>query len=75
MNPVPTNCPLDIDPIVIGRLIQKIETLEDAVRSNSEKVDMLEQQLHRTKGIGIGIVLATVGLSGVGGSLIAKWLG
>ena len=75
MNPVPANCPLDIDPIEIGRLIQKIETLEDAVRSNSEKVDMLEQQLHRTKGIGIGIVLATVGLSGVGGSLISRWLG
>ena len=67
-------CPLDIDPIEIGRLIQKIETLEQAVRSNSLKVDMLEQQLHKTKGIGIGIVLATVGLSGVGGSLISRWL-
>ena len=71
---VPEGCPLDIDPIEIGRLIQKVESLEQAVRLNSQKVDLLEQQLHKTKGIGIGVILATVGLSGVGGSMISRWL-
>ncbi len=70
----PEGCPLDIDPIEIGRLIQKVESLEQAVRLNSQKVDLLEQQLHKTKGIGIGVILATVGLSGVGGSMISRWL-
>ena len=29
----PPDCPLDIDPIEIGKLIQKIETLDESVRT------------------------------------------
>ena len=65
----------EVTDLEIGKLIQKVESLERAVMENNVKLETLEQQLHRTKGIGIGIILATVGLSGVGGSLISRWLG
>lgn len=65
----------DVTDLEIGKLIQKVESLERAVMENNAKLETLEQQLHKTKGIGIGIILATVGLSGVGGSLISRWLG
>ena len=65
----------EVTDLEIGKLIQKVESLERAVMENNAKLETLEQQLHRTKGIGIGIILATVGLSGVGGSLISRWLG
>ena len=64
----------DVTDLEIGKLIQKVESLERAVMENNAKLETLEQQLHKTKGIGIGIILATVGLSGVGGSLISRWL-
>jgi hypothetical protein len=72
---VPEGCPLDIDPIEIGKLIQKIETLDESVRTNNERLKEIEAQLEKTRGIGIGIVLATVGLSASAGSLIHKWWG
>jgi len=65
----------DVSDVEIGKLIQKVESLERAVCENNERLDSLEKQLHRTKGIGVGIVLATIGLSGVGGSLFTRWLG
>ena len=64
----------EVTDLEIGKLIQKVESLERAVMENNAKLETLEQQLHKTKGIGIGIILATVGLSGVGGSLISRWL-
>jgi len=45
------------------------------VKEQNVRLDKLDQQLERTRGIGIGIVLATVGLSGVGASLFTRWLG
>ena len=44
------------------------------VREQNDRLDRLDQQLERTRGIGIGVVLATVGLSGIGGSLFTRWL-
>jgi len=49
--------------------------LEVMVKEQNVRLDKLDQQLERTRGIGIGIVLATVGLSGVGASLFTRWLG
>ena len=65
----------EVSDVELGKLIQKITTLEEAVREQNTRLDKLDQQLERTRGIGIGIVLATMGLSGVGASLFTRWLG
>ena len=64
----------DVSDLEIGKLIQKVDSLEVMVREQNDRVDKLDQQLERTRGIGIGVVLATVGLSGIGGSLFTRWL-
>ena len=64
----------DVSDLEIGKLIQKVDSLEVMVREQNDRLDRLEQQLERTRGIGIGVVLATVGLSGIGGSLFTRWL-
>ena len=65
----------EVSDLEIGRLIQKVESLESMVREQNNRLDKLDQQLERTRGIGIGVILATIGLSGVGGSLFTRWLG
>jgi hypothetical protein len=64
----------EVSDLEIGRLIQKVESLESMVREQNNRLDKLDQQLERTRGIGIGVILATIGLSGVGGSLFTRWL-
>ena len=64
----------EVSDVEIGKLIQKVESLEVMVREQNDRLDRLDQQLERTRGIGIGVVLATVGLSGIGGSLFTRWL-
>ena len=64
----------DVSDLEIGKLIQKVDSLQVMVREQNDRLDRLDQQLERTRGIGIGVVLATVGLSGVGGSLFTRWL-
>ena len=64
----------EVSFLEIGKLIQKVDSLETMVREQNDRLDKLDQQLERTRGIGIGVVLATVGLSGVGGSLFTRWL-
>ena len=64
----------EVSDLEIGKLIQKVDSLEVMVREQNDRLDRLDQQLERTRGIGIGVVLATVGLSGVGGSLFTRWL-
>ena len=63
----------DVSDLEIGKLIQKVDSLEVMVREQNNRLDKLDQQLERTRGIGIGVVLATVGLSGIGGSLFTRW--
>ena len=63
-----------VSDVDIGRLIQRVESMDAAVRENNERLDSLENQLERTRGSGIGGVLAVVGVSGVGGTLISRWL-
>ena len=65
----------EVSDLEIGKLIQKVDSLESMVREQNDRLDKLDQQLERTRGIGIGVVLATVGLSGIGGSLFTRWLG
>ena len=64
----------EVSDLEIGKLIQKVDSLETMVREQNQRLDRLDQQLERTRGIGIGVVLATVGLSGIGGSLFTRWL-
>ena len=64
----------EVTDFEIGKLIQKVDSLEVMVREQNDRLDRLDQQLERTRGIGIGVVLATVGLSGIGGSLFTRWL-
>ena len=64
----------EVSDLEIGKLLQKIDSLETMVREQNDRLDKLDQQLERTRGIGIGVVLATVGLSGIGGSLFTRWL-
>ena len=64
----------EVSDLEIGKLIQKVDSLETMVREQNDRLDKLDQQLERTGGIGIGVVLATVGLSGIGGSLFTRWL-
>ena len=64
----------EVTDLEIGKLIQKVDSLEVMDREQNDRLDRLDQQLERTRGIGIGVVLATVGLSGIGGSLFTRWL-
>ena len=64
----------DVSDLEIGKLIQKVDSLEVMVIKQNDRLAKLDQQLERTRGIGIGVVLATVGLSGIGGSLFTRWL-
>ena len=64
----------EVSDLEIGKLIQKVDNLQLMVSEQNDRLDKLDKQLERTRGIGIGVVLATVGLSGVGGSLFTRWL-
>ena len=64
----------EFSDLEIGRLCEKVGAMEAALRKNTERLNSLEKQLERTKGIGIGVVLGIVGLSGATASIFTKWL-
>ena len=64
----------EFSDLEIGRLCEKVDAMEAALRKNTERLNSLEKQLERTKGIGIGGVLGIVGLSGATASIFTKWL-
>ena len=64
----------EISDVEIGKLIQKVEQLELAVKTNNSKLDRVESQLERGRGIAIGIVIAVAGLGGIGGSVLTRWM-
>ena len=64
----------EVSDLEIGKLIQKVDNLQIMVSEQNDRLDKLDKQLERTRGIGIGVVLSTVGLSGIGGSLFTRWL-
>ena len=65
----------ELSDVELGKIIQQVSALEVLLKEQNIRLDKLDQQLERTRGIGIGVVLATVGLSGVGASLFTRWLG
>tara|TARA_Y100000310_G_scaffold115769_1_gene114374 strand:+ start:42 stop:263 length:222 start_codon:yes stop_codon:yes gene_type:complete len=70
----PEGCPLDIDPIEVGKLIQQVTYLTTQVQENNQRLKDLEKHFERTRGIGLGVLLATVGISAGGASILTKWL-
>jgi hypothetical protein len=48
--------------------------MRETLQENTERLDALEKQLERTKGIGIGVVLGIIGLSAGSASMITKWM-
>jgi len=71
---IPEGCPLDIDPVEIGKLIQQVEFLTTQVQENNRRLKDLENHLERTRGMGLGILLASVGISAGGASVITRWM-
>ena len=71
---IPEGCPLDIDPVEIGKLIQQVEFLTIQVQENNRRLKDLENHLERTRGMGLGILLASVGISAGGASVITRWM-
>ncbi len=71
---VPEGCPLDIDPVEIGKLIAQVETLSSQIEESNRRLRAVEAQMERGRGMGLGILLATVGLSAGGASILTKWL-
>ena len=65
---------MDIDPIEIGKLIQQVEFLTTQVQENNRRLKDLENHLERTRGMGLGILLASVGISAGGASVITRWM-
>mgnify|MGYP001254395552 FL=1 len=63
-----------VSDVEIGRLCQKVDSMKETLRENTERLDSLEKQLERTKGIGIGVVLGIIGLSAGSASMITKWM-
>jgi len=70
----PEGCPLDIDPIEVGKLIQQVSFLTTQVQENNQRLKDLEKHFERTRGIGLGVLLATVGISAGGASILTRWL-
>ncbi len=71
----PDGCPLDIDPVEIGKLTAQVEFLAVQIAESNLRLRSLENQIERGRGMGLGILLATVGLSAGGASILTKWLG
>ena len=67
-------CPLDIDPIEVGKLIQQVAYLTTQVQENNQRLKDIEKHFERTRGIGLGVLLATVGISAGGASILTRWL-
>lgn len=63
-----------ISDVEIGKLCQKVDSMRETLQENTERLDALEKQLERTKGIGIGVVLGIIGLSAGSASMITKWM-
>ena len=65
-----------------GRLVTLVETLGAQVESLnttstllSQRVNDLEKQLVKGKGFLAGAMLLSIGLGGVGTSVLSKWMG
>jgi hypothetical protein len=51
-----------------------VEYLTAQVQENNKRLKDLERHLERTRGMGLGILLASVGISAGGASIFTRWL-
>ena len=71
---VPEGCPLDIDPVEIGKLIAQVESLANQIEESNRRLRAVEAQMERGRGMGLGILLATVGVASGASSILTRWL-
>jgi len=51
-----------------------VESLSNQIEESNRRLRAVEAQMERGRGMGLGILLATVGLSAGGASVLTKWL-
>ena len=66
---------MDIDPIEIGKLIAQVETLSARIEESNRRLRAVEAQMERGRGMGLGILLATVGVASGASSILTRWFG
>ena len=63
-----------VTDVEIGKLIQKVDSLERPIRDNNARLYILEKELTKAKGMGIGIFLMAIGGTSVITSFVHKWI-
>ena len=64
----------EVSDVEIGRLIEKVEKMENTLRENNNRIDCLEKQLVKTKGFGVGLAGGLIGVSSATASFVTKWM-
>ena len=64
----------ELSDLEMGRMLEKLDSMEAAVRENNERIENLEQQLAKTKGFGLGLAVGLIGVSSATASFITKWM-
>ena len=64
----------NVTDVEIGKLIEKVDTLEQIIRDNNNRLYLLEKELTKAKGMGIGIFLMAIGGTSVITSIVTRWM-
>ena len=64
----------EVSDVEIGRLIEKVEKMENTLRENNNRIDCLEKQLVKTKGFGVGLAVGLIGVSSATAYFVTKWM-
>ena len=64
----------EVSDLEMGRMLEKLDSMEAAVRENNERIENLEQQLAKTKGFDLGLAVGLIGVSSATASFITKWM-
>ena len=64
----------EVSDLEMGRMLEKLASMEEAVRENNQRIENLEQQLAKTKGFGLGLAVGLIGVSSATASFITKWM-
>ena len=64
----------EVSDLEMGRMLEKLDSMEAAVRENNERIENLEQQLAKTKGFGLGLAVGLFGVSSATASFITNWM-
>ena len=64
----------EITDVEIGKLIEKVDSHERTIRDNNARLYVLEKELTKAKGMGIGIFLMAIGGTSVITSFVHEWI-